>query len=104
MSNQESTSHAVLGQKYAYATASLILGIVCFVNFAGLEKAMLAVLFAWLALKSEPGPQLTERRHWAKIGAGMGAFVLIFIPTLILLNLDRIEIIIQALQKLSEAK
>ena len=104
MSNQESTSHAVLGQKYAYATASLILGIVCFVNFAGLEKALLAIIFAWLALKSEPGPQLTERRRWAKIGAAMGLFVLIFIPTLVLLNLDRLEILIEALQKLSEAK
>ena len=104
MSNGESTSHAVLGQKYAYATASLIVGIMCFVNFAGLEKAMLAVLFAWLALKSEPGPQLTERRRWAKVGAALGLFVLIFIPALVLFNLDRLSILIEALQKLSEAK
>ena len=54
MSNQESTSHVVVGQKYAYATASLIMGIVCFVNLAGLEKAVLAVVFAWLALKADP--------------------------------------------------
>ena len=74
MSNQESKSFAVLGQKYAYATASLIMGIVCFVNFAGLEKAVLAIVFAWLALKREPGPQLTERRRWARIGGAMGLF------------------------------
>jgi hypothetical protein len=104
MSNQESTSYAVLGQKYAYATASLIMGIMCFVNFAGLEKAALAIIFAWLALKSDPGPQLIERRRWAKIGAAMGTFLLIFIPTLILFNLDRIGIIIDAIEKLSEAK
>ena len=104
MSNQEPTSYAVLGQKYAYATASLIMGIFCFVNFAGLEKAALAIIFAWLALKSDPGPQLTERRRWAKIGAAMGMFVLIFIPTLILLNLDRLGVIIEAFEKLSEAK
>jgi hypothetical protein len=104
MSNQESTSFAVLGQKYAYATASLIMGIVCFVNFAGLEKAVLAIVFAWLALKREPGPQLTQRRRWARIGAAMGLFVLIFIPTLVLLNLDRLQVIIEALKKLSEAR
>jgi hypothetical protein len=104
MNNQESTSYAVIGQKYAYATASLILGIACYVNLAGLEKAILAITFAWLALRSDPGPQLSERRRWAKIGASMGLFVLILIPTLILFNLDRLEIIIDALQKLSEAK
>ena len=104
MSNQESTSFAVLGQKYAYATASLIMGIVCFVNFAGLEKAVLAIIFAWLALKREPGPQLTQRRRWARIGAAMGLFVLIFLPTLVLLNLDRLRVIIDALKKLSEAR
>jgi hypothetical protein len=104
MSNQESTSFFVLGQKYAYATASLIVGIICFVNIAGLEKAVVAIVFAWLALKSEPGPQLTERRRWAKVGAAMGLFVLIFIPALVLLNLDRLPVLIEALQKLSEAK
>jgi hypothetical protein len=80
------------------------MGIVCFVNFAGLEKAVLAIVFAWLALKAEPGPQLTERRRWAKIGGAMGLFVLIFIPALVLLNLDRLHVIVEALQKLSEAK
>ena len=104
MSNQESTSFVVLGQKYAYATASLIMGIVCFVNIAGLEKAGLAIVFAWLALKSEPGPRLTERRLWARIGGALGLFVLIFIPTLVLLNLDRLRLVIEALQKLSEAR
>jgi len=104
MSNQESTPFVVLGQKYAYATASLIVGIICFVNIAGLEKAMLAIVFAWLALKPEPGPRLTERRLWAKVGGAMGLFVLIFVPALVLLNLDRLRLVIEALQKLSEAK
>jgi len=104
MNNQEPTSFAVLGQKYAYATASLIVGIMCFVNFAGLEKAVLAIVFAWMALKREPGPQLSERRRWAKFGGALGLFVLILIPTLVLLNLGRLQVIIEALQKLSEAK
>ena len=104
MSNQESKSFVVLGQKYAYATASLIVAIICFVNIAGLEKAVLAIVFAWLALKREPGPRLTERRLWAKIGGALGLFLLIFIPALVLLNLDRLRVVIEALQKLSEAR
>jgi len=104
MSNQESKSFVVLGQKYAYATASLIVAIICFVNIAGLEKAVLAIVFAWLALKPEPGPRLTERRLWAKIGGALGLFLLIFIPALVLLNLDRLRVVIEALQKLSEAR
>ena len=104
MSNQESKSFFVLGQKYAYATVSLIMGIICFVNFAGLEKAALAIVFAWMALKSEPGPSLTERRRWAKVGAALGVFLLVFVPTLILLNLDRLRLVIEAFQKLADAK
>jgi len=104
MRNQESNTHVVLGQKYAYATASLVLGILCFVNFAGMEKAIVAIIFAWLALKTTPPPRLTERRHWAKIAIGLASFVLIFIPTIIILNLDRLREFIDVLAKLSEGK
>ena len=104
MSNQESNTHAILGQKYAYATASLVLGIMCFVNFAGMEKAIVTIIFAWLALKSTPPPRLTERRRWAKMAIALASFVLIFIPTMVILNLDRLRELIDALAKLSEAK
>ena len=103
-SNQESQAHTVLGQKYAYATISLILGIACFINLAGLEKALLAVIFGWLALKSTPAPILKARRVWAKTGVVLGTLVLIVIPTIILLNLDRLRVIIETLEKLSEGK
>jgi hypothetical protein len=103
-SNQESQAHTVLGQKYAYATISLILGIACFINLAGLEKALLAVVFGWLALKSTPTPILKARRVWAKTGVVLGTLVLIVIPTIILLNLDRLRVIVEALEKLSEGR
>jgi hypothetical protein len=35
----------------AYAIVALVLGISCYVNFFGLEKALLALLFAILALR-----------------------------------------------------
>ena len=103
-SNQESQAHTVLGQKYAYATISLILGIACFINLAGLEKALLAVIFGWLALKSTPAPILKARRVWAKTGVVLGTLILVVIPTIILLNLDRLRVFVEALQKLSEGK
>ena len=103
-SNQESQSHIVLGQKYAYATISLILGLACFINLAGLEKAVLAVIFAWLALKSTPPPVLKARRLWAQTGLALGLLMLIVVPTIILLNLDRLRVIVEALMKLSDGK
>ena len=103
-SNQESQAHVVLGQKYAYATISLILGLACFINLAGLEKAMLAVIFGWLALKSTPAPVLKARRVWAKTGVVLGVSVLVVVPTIILLNLDRLRVMVEALMKLSEGK
>jgi hypothetical protein len=42
----------LLGQKYAFAMASLIMGIACYVNLLGLEKAAVAILFA-----SPPNPK-----------------------------------------------
>jgi hypothetical protein len=102
--NHETQAQIVLGQKYAYATISLLLGIVCFINLAGLEKALLAVIFGWLALKSTPVPVLKARRVWAKIGVGLGISVLIVIPTIIILNLDRLREMVEILMKLSEGK
>ena len=101
--NHESQA-IVLGQKYAYATISMILGIACFVNLAGLEKAVLAVIFSWLALKSTPAPMLNTRRIWAKVGLVLGTTVLVVIPILIVLNLDRLRAILEVLMKLSEGK
>lgn len=102
--NQESQAHVVLGQKYAYATISLILGLACFINLAGLEKALLAVIFGWLALKPAPAPVLKARRVWAKTGLVLGTLMLILIPTIILLNLDRLRTFVEVLTKLSEGK
>jgi hypothetical protein len=89
--NLDSRTQVVLGQKYAYATISLILGIACFITLAGMEKAILAVVFGWMALKSSPAPVLKERRVWAKIGLILGAVMLVVVPTIILLNFGRLH-------------
>ena len=57
--------------------ASLILGLLCFVNLAGLEKAVMAIVFGVLALRSRPAPALVQRRAWAKAGVALVGRVMI---------------------------
>jgi len=101
---EETQTYTVLGQKYAYATISLILGISCFVNLLGMEKAILAIVFGWLALKTTPPPALKDRRLWAKTGLVLGTALLIFVPVIIVLKFDELRQVIEALQQLSNSK
>lgn len=100
MLENQTRESLILGQKYAFATASLILGIVSFVNLLGLEKPILAIIFGWLALRAKPEPQLTQHRVWAKTGVVLGTIILIVVPTLIILNFHRLQEFIQILSKL----
>lgn len=100
MSDIQTKQSLILGQKYAFATASLILGISCFVNLLGLEKAILAIVFATLALRKQPEPVLAEHRTWAKAGLVLGILPLIIVPVIIILNFDRVREIIELLSKL----
>ena len=100
MVDNQTRESLILGQKYAFATASLILGIVSFVNLLGLEKPILAIVFGWLALRANPEPPLREHRVWAKTGVVLGTIVLIVVPTLIILNFDRLREFVEILSKL----
>ena len=102
MNNEfEAKDYTVLGQKYAFATVSMVLGISCFVNLLGLEKAILAIIFGWLALRAEPAPVLREHRVWAKVGVVFGILPLIILPTILILNYDRLRELIECLSKMS---
>lgn len=101
MKEIENNESLILGQKYAFATISLVLGIFCFVNLFGLEKPILAIIFGWLALRAAPAPKLKEHRRWAQAGVTLGAVTLIIVPVIILLNLDRLREILDVLSKLS---
>ena len=52
----------LVGRKYAFATASLLLGIASCVSLLGFEKGILAVIFGILALRAQPQPALAARR------------------------------------------
>jgi hypothetical protein len=102
MNNEfEAKDYTVLGQKYAFATASLIMGIACFVNLLGLEKAILAIVFGYLALRAEPAPVLQQHRAWAKTGVIFGILPLIILPTVLILNYDRLRELLECLTKMS---
>ena len=101
MVENQTRNSLILGQKYAFATASLILGICSFVNLLGLEKPFLAIIFGWLALRAIPEPRLTEHRVWAKTGVVLGSIVLVVVPTLIVLNFDRLREFVEVLSKLN---
>jgi hypothetical protein len=101
MVENQTKESLILGQKYAFATASLILGICSFVNLLGLEKPILAIIFGWLALRTIPAPQLNEHRGWAKAGVVLGTIVLVVVPTLIILNFNRLREFVEILSKLN---
>lgn len=48
----------------------------------GMEKALAAILFGWLALKRSPAPKLTQRRRWGQAGAVLGALHLVLIAAI----------------------
>jgi hypothetical protein len=98
---QNSQANSVLGQKYAYATAALLTGIASFISLLGAEKAILAVVFAVLALKAAPQPALRNHRRWAQAGLVLGIVFLVFLPTFLLLYRDRLHEILTTLQGLS---
>lgn len=99
--DQQARAHTILGQKYAYATVSLILAIASFVNLAGFEKAILAIIFARLALKSDPAPALTDRRQWGKAGLILGVLQVLLIPTLLIIFRNELREVLETLTKLS---
>lgn len=100
MASTDIQQSVVLGQKYAFATASLIMGVACFVSLLGMEKAILAIVFAWLALRKQPEPVLTEHRAWAKAGLVLGILPLVLVPVLLIVNFEKVQHLIEVLSKL----
>ncbi len=101
---QEIQAGVVLGQRYAYATVCLVLGITCYMHFLGMEKAILAIIFGVLALKPNPAPPLQDRRTWAKAGIVLAVIMLIAVPTTLLIFWERMDLVIDAFRKLQVGK
>lgn len=101
MLNDENFQRGVIvGQKYAYATASLLLGIICYIQLLGMERAILAIIFAIIALRSVPQPRLERRRLWAIAGLILGIITMVLVPLIIIFKFDQVKELIRALQSL----
>jgi hypothetical protein len=98
----QTDSNVVLAQRYAYATAALIVGLLGFVNLFGFEKSILAIVLGVKALSKEPALALAARRGWAKSGIALGTTQIALVATIIVLNLDRIPKLIAAFRALSD--
>ena len=94
----------VLGQRYTLATVALGLALLSFLNLAGMEKGILAIVLALRALRPTPEPALAERRSWARFAIGLAAAHVVLVITVILLNLDRLSRLIAALRAMSDLR
>jgi len=75
---KESGNDTRLGQRWAFALASLALGIASFVHLFGMEKALLAIAFGVLALRP---PVARLRNGWARLGIVLGGLSIAAIAT-----------------------
>ena len=94
----------VLGQRYNLATLALVVALLSFLNLAGLEKAILAIVIGLQALKPGPAPALEQRRAWARVAIGLAITHVVLVVTVILFNLDRISRLIDALRAMSDLR
>ena len=94
----------VLGQRYTLATMALVLALLSFLNLAGMEKAIAAVIVAFTALKGSPPPALDARRGWARFAVGLAAAHIVLVITVVLLNLDRVAKLYEVLRAMSDLR
>ena len=95
-------SSFVLGQRYTLATLAVGLALLSFLNLAGLEKAILAIVLGLKALKTTPQPALERRRSWARFGIGLAVVHILVLASIILFNLDRLPKLLEALRAISD--
>lgn len=101
---ESNASPFVLGQRYSMATLALVVALLSFVNLAGMEKAILAVAIGLRALTATPEPRLEQRRAWAQAAIGLAVAHVVLLATIILLNLDRLTRVFEALRALADLR
>jgi hypothetical protein len=97
-------SQFVLGQRYAFATIALVVAALSFINLAGTEKAILAILLGIRALGEMPAPRLEHRRRWAAAGVALASLHIVMLVTIVLIYLDRLPKVLEVLRALSDVR
>ena len=75
-----------------------------FLNLAGMEKAIAAMIVAYVALKGSPPPALEQRRGWARFAVGLAVAHIVLVTAVILLNLDRLAKLYEVLRAMSDLR
>jgi hypothetical protein len=81
---------------------ALGLALLSFLNLAGMEKALFAIVLGVKALKRNPQPAIEERRGLARLAIGLAAAHVVLVVTVILLNLDRLGRLLDAVRTMSD--
>ena len=66
--------------------------------------AIFAIVLGVKALRPTPEPALEQRRSWARVGIGLAAVHVVLVVTIVLLNLDRLSKLIDALRAMSDLR
>jgi hypothetical protein len=101
---ESNESAFVLGQRYTLATVALAIALLSFLNLAGMEKGILAIVLGLRALRPTPQPALERRRVWARAAIALSAAHIALVATIVLLNLDRIAALVDALRGMAELR
>lgn len=75
----------------AFAIASLVIGVAAFINLAGLEKAIIAVIFGLLALKEMEKNSELGGKNFAYAGLAIGGLAAVVAIVLIVKFLPQIK-------------
>jgi len=74
-----------MGSKSKIAVMALVLGIVCFLNLLGIEKAIAAIIAGWLGLK-ETEIEGKSGKRLAMTGIVLGSLYIVTITVLLILK------------------
>lgn len=86
------------GRRQGMATAALALGLVSFLNLLGMEKAILAIVLALLAMSGSTSPLVRRRSGFA---VGLALLYVLTIALVLVLYHDQLNEFLQLLTKLS---
>jgi hypothetical protein len=72
-----------MGSKSKIAVMALVLGIVCFLNLLGIEKAIAAIIAGWLGLK-ETDNEAKAGKGFAIAGIVLGSLYIVTITVVLI--------------------
>ena len=72
-----------MGSKSKIAVMAMVVGIVCFLNLAGIEKAILAIVAGWFGLK-ETENEAKAGKGFAIAGIVLGSLYIVTITVLLI--------------------